>query len=121
MKSIPRTTIEFIEVTKDPESIRCHKAGEVRINGVPVLVKGGTVSLDFNSIDLTEVTLTILPSEVNFRSALPYEPTPWPVAAVTAARQALLEAADEMPIETLHGADAASVWLRYYAQDKYPD
>jgi type IV secretory pathway protease TraF len=71
--SIPRTVVEIIEPTETPGQNVCHLAREVRINGVPVLVKEDGIDITFGAQEITTVTLEILPTEIHFRSAAPYE------------------------------------------------
>lgn len=63
----PRTVIEFTDTAQmfgsDPLA---HKAFEMRINGVPVLVERDSLSLTFGGREPTKVTVTILPTSVHF-------------------------------------------------------
>lgn len=83
--TIPRTTVQFIEPTETPDDLRCPKATEVRINGIPVLVKKGSAGLTFGPENATEVTVTLLPTEVVIGPAAPYSAPESEPSAVIAA------------------------------------
>lgn len=71
--SRPKTIIEFIEPLDFPDKTVAHKAKEIRINGVPVLVKADDIDLQFGFNDITSLTITLIPTEVHFRAAEPFE------------------------------------------------
>lgn len=69
----PRTIIEFIEPLDFPNETIAHKSKEIRINGVPVLVKADDIQIEYGNNVVTAVTLTLIPTEIHFRAAEPYE------------------------------------------------
>ena len=59
--SIPKTVVEFVDTGAGP----AHVVREIRINGVPVLIKEDPF-LYFGHGSPTELTITILPTEIHF-------------------------------------------------------
>ena len=71
---VPRTKIEIVDPLTEPESSYLVKPKEVRVNGVPVLVAEGGISIEYDQKDEpVRVILELLPDEVIFRRASPVD------------------------------------------------
>lgn len=70
----PQTEIEIVEAMHAPKHGRLIRPTEVRVNGIPVLVEKDSLNFDFGTNGaVVRVTMTILPEQVTFRRAEPYE------------------------------------------------
>lgn len=72
MKNHPPTVVEFIEGLEQAGHQVAHKTSEIRINGSPVLVEKGSISVQVGEMsgEVSTVTLTLQPNEIHFRSAV---------------------------------------------------
>lgn len=65
MVSTPRTIIDFVDRGTGDTPL-CHKAREVHINGIPVLVAKDGIDIEYGPDVITAITLRLLPTEVHF-------------------------------------------------------